>query len=98
MDTTRYNEDDFTGFLQELIDSNQLEPMQKGITKLVIDKGYDALSFKQKTVFDYMVEEYTNDVCERCGVEIPWCEMLDTLDNGGYCNYCKHMLEKNEKE
>lgn len=98
MDTRRFHEEGFNDFLQELVDSEQLEPMQKGITKLVIDKGYDILSDKQKHVFNYMIDEICTETCERCGIEIPWCEMFDALDNGGYCNYCKHMLEKNEDE
>lgn len=47
MNSARFYEEDFSGFLQQLVDSKQLEPMQEGITKLVIDKGYDILSEKQ---------------------------------------------------
>ena len=39
MNSARFYEEDFSGFLQQLVDSKQLEPMQEGITKLVIDKG-----------------------------------------------------------
>lgn len=47
MNSARFYEEDFSGFLQQLVDSKQLELMQEGITKLVIDKGYDILSKKQ---------------------------------------------------
>ena len=44
MDSIRFNEEDFNGYLEQLIESGRLDLMQSGITKLVIDKGYDALS------------------------------------------------------
>jgi len=94
----RYQEDDFNGFLQELIKSDRLESKEEGITKLVLDKGYDALSQKQKYVFDKMIGDNTVQECERCACDIPWSEMLEALDNGGYCNYCQHMMEKIEEE
>ena len=56
MDSIRFNEEDFNGYLEQLIESGRLDLMQSGITKLVIDKGYDALSPKQRKVFDYMID------------------------------------------
>ena len=41
MDSIRFNEEDFNGYLEQLIESGRLDSMQSGITKLVIDKGYD---------------------------------------------------------
>ncbi len=52
MENIRYNEDDFEGFLKELISSGRLELKEVGITKLYLDKGYDALSDKQRYVFE----------------------------------------------
>ena len=98
MDSIRYNEEDFDGFLEDLISSGRLESKEEGITKLYLDKGYDALSDKQRYVFDKMVENHSVDECTRCGCPIPWCEMLAALDNGGLCNYCEHMQEKIDKE
>ena len=63
-----------------------------------MDKGCNALSEKQKFVFDKMVQQNSKTECEKCTTPIPWCEMLELLDNGGYCNYCQHMMEKIEKE
>lgn len=94
----RYNEDDFDGFVQELIDRDMLDPKQAGIAKYFLDHGYDALSSKQQFVFDQAIATYTIDECKRCGMDIPWCEMMEAYDNGGYCNYCQHMMEKIEKE
>lgn len=93
-----YQEDDFNGFLQDLINSNRLDSKEEGISKLVLDKGYESLSEKQKYVFDKMIDTNTISECKRCACDIPWCEMLEALDNGGYCNYCQHMMEKIEKE
>ena len=59
MDSIRFNEEDFNGYLEQLIESGRLDLMQSGITKLVIDKGYDALSPKQRKVFDYMIDTNT---------------------------------------
>lgn len=98
MDKMRFLEDDFKGYLEQLIELGRLEPMQSGITKFVIDEGYDSLSPKQRKVFDYMVDKNTVSSCQRCGTDIPWCEMLEALDNGGFCSYCQHMIEKYEND
>lgn len=96
MNKERYYEEDFKGFLEQLIGSGRIEGTEAGITKYVIDKDYDSLSPKQKFVFDRMINENTLNECKRCGCDIPWCEMLEALDNGGYCNYCQHMMEKDD--
>lgn len=98
MKIIRYNEDDFKGFLEELISSKRLESKEEGITKLYLDEGYDAMSIKQRYVFDKMIEDNSVSECTRCGSHIPWSEMLAALDNGGLCNYCEHMQEKEDKE
>ena len=98
MRTGRYNEDDFNGFVEELINSSRLESKEAGIAKQMLDKGYDSLSEKQRYIFDKAIENNTVDECQRCGVDIPWCEMLEALDNGGYCGYCQHMMEKMNEE
>jgi hypothetical protein len=94
-------EDDggYADFLQEVVDGESLDGAALGITKLVIDKGVDALSSKQRFVFDSQVlGQYTVKACTRCGSEIPWSEMYAALDNGGLCNYCWHMTEKSKEE
>ena len=76
MRTERYNEDDFNGFVEELINSSRLEGKESGIAKQMLDKGYDSLSEKQRYIFDKAIENNTVAECQRCGVDIPWCEML----------------------
>jgi hypothetical protein len=99
MNETRYHEEDFESYLQELIDHQRLEGAALGITKLVLNKGLDALSDRQKYVFDNQVigKNFVEE-CERCASDIPWCEMLEATDNRGLCNYCAHMEEKLMKE
>lgn len=98
MDSSRFLEDGFNEYLNWLIESNRLEPMQAGITMLVLDKGLESLSYKQRRVFDYMVDQNAVDCCCRCGSPIPWNEMSDAVDNGGYCGYCQYMKDKLDKE
>ena len=98
MDVNRYNEEDFECFVHDLINLGRIDGKEAGIAKRMLDKGYDTLSDKQKYVFDKMIIENYIGECKRCGCDIPWCEMLEASDNGGYCNYCQHMMEKMEKE
>jgi hypothetical protein len=97
MDTLLYD-DEFDGFLANLISLNRLDSKELGIAKFYLDKGYDALSAKQRYVFDKLVKNNTVSECKRCYSPIPWSEMLEALNNGGLCNYCQHMMEKFDKE
>jgi hypothetical protein len=92
-----FNEE-FKGFIQELVENWYLEGKEAGIAKLMLDKGYEALSDKQKFVLNKAIKENYIKECSRCGSNIPLSEMLDALDNGGLCNYCQHLKEKIEKE
>lgn len=97
MDQSRYSEEDFTGFLQELIDNKRLnEAKEYGITKQVIDKGFESLSDKQKFVFEKSIEFYVYDKCSRCDIEIPWCEMSSAEDNGHMCSWCQQLSSHND--
>lgn len=98
MNKDRYLEEDFEGFVKDLINSDRLEIKEAGIAKVMLDKGYDYLSDKQKFVFDKSIENNMVMECKRHGGDIPWCEMLEALDNGGYCSFCQHMIEKIDKE
>lgn len=95
---TNFDDEDFIGYLNDLVDSGRLESKELGITKLVIAKGYKVLTPKQKMVFDSVIATNTVDSCKLCAIDIPWCEMLAALDNGGYCSHCQHVKEKLERE
>lgn len=99
MQESRFNEEDFADYLQELINHHRLEDAPLGITTRVIDRGYNVLSAKQKYVFiNETIIKNSVEKCERCEIDIPWCEMLEATENGGLCNYCFHMKEKMMKE
>lgn len=98
METKRYHEEDFGGFIQELLDGKRFnDSKEEGIAKLVIDKGYDALTDKQKFVFEKAISHYEYDECSRCGNDIPWTEMSAAEDNGGMCSWCQQ-LSRNDKD
>lgn len=98
MKLQRYNEPDFPDYLSNLIASGRIDDKEIGIIKYYLDHGYEALSDKQRYVFNRTIEENSIDDCARCAIDIPWCEMLEALDNGGYCNYCQHMMEKEDED
>ena len=89
-----YNEEGFKGFIQGLIDLHKLNETAEGISKLVLDKGYNTLSEKQKKVFDIAIKQQYVDECKGCHCTIPFSEMLEALDNGGYCGACQCRMEK----
>lgn len=89
-------DDGFGDFLTEVLP--ELDDAAAGITKLVIDKGQDVLSEKQRWVFqNHVLDIYVTKECKRCGIDIPWSEMYGAHDNGGYCGYCDHMMLKEDK-
>lgn len=90
---------DFLDFLNELIGYNMIEENTPayGITKMVIDGCHDELSPAQWAVFvNYVAEANHVEECNRQGCKIPWCEMVVALNNGGYCSYCAHMMNKDD--
>lgn len=92
MNTERFSEEDFNGFLLELINGHKFSTSkEEGIAKLVLDKGFEALSVKQKFVFEKELSHYVYDECSRCGDYIPWCEMSGAEDNGGMCGWCQQL-------
>lgn len=92
--------DDFVAFLQEVLNTNELDDAAVGITKQVMDRGEDSLSEKQAFVFQTRVRnEYTIGQCTKCASPIPWSEMFIAVQmNDGQCSWCSHMSEKAEKD
>ncbi|BDQ35084.1 hypothetical protein [Pseudodesulfovibrio portus] len=96
MDTSEFGLEDF---LKDLLAFGYLdgEDVAQGITRQVIDRGVESLSEKQKWVFNNrVIEEYVIEDCKLCSAEIPWEEKIGALDNGGYCSWCQHKLEKDD--
>ena len=95
MISNRYSEEDFGDFIQQLIDGQHFDSSkEEGIAKLVLDKGFEALSPKQQHVFEKSISYYVTEECDTCSNPIPWCEMYIAEDNGGNCSWCAHKLEK----
>ena len=98
MENSRYSEEDFNDFVQELIDTKRLsDSKEEGIARLVIDKGFESLSEKQKFVFEKSISYYVYGECSRCKLEIPWCEMSAAEDNGGKCSWCQQLGRDDDK-
>jgi len=97
MEENRFLEEDFPDFLHELVEGNRFnDGKETGIAKLAIDKGYESLAPKQKYVLQNAIKDFIYDDCIRCSSPIPWTEMYATEEYGSYCNYCYHMMSKDD--
>lgn len=86
MDITNFDDPDFVDFLRAL--SDELESERQEILKCVVDGGhvaYGALSNREKRIFNEVVDTNTITNCERCGNPIPWDDMIEACNSGGYC-------------
>ena len=98
MSDQKYSGEEFNEFVKELIENKRLnDSKEEGIAKLVIDKGFESLTDKQKFVFEESISHYVFGDCKRCGLEIPWSEMSGAEDNGGLCSWCQQ-LGRNDKD
>lgn len=99
-----YEDEDFIGFLKELLDSYQYEQGDEydktfaGIAAFAIDKGWKALSEKQQDVIKIRINQICPDRCSHCGDSIPWCEMLYAIENDGMCSHCVKMWNDMDNE
>lgn len=86
----RFNDDEFDGYLEELIESGDFESdMHEGITRKVLEQGYESLSPRQQNVFLYGVIAPNFSKCKRCETWL-WEEMSFIVETG-YCTYCNQM-------
>ena len=93
----RMDDEGYSDFLREIIDSGKLDEIAAGITLLVLDKGIAVLSEKQMCVFQkYVEKEFVIEECSRCHGNIPWSEMFEAYDNGGYCSFCVKMMSNDD--
>jgi len=98
MNENRFLEEDFNEFVEYLVEQKMFaDSKEEGIAKFVIDKGYEALTDKQKYVFETSITNYIYEECNRCGCNIPWSEMIFADINGGLCSWCQQ-LSRNDKE
>lgn len=93
----RFDEDDFINYLEDLLFFKMIPNDEIDIVKKVVSDDFNNISDFEKEIFLENIIKYNYvDECERCGEVIPWCEMIPALDNGGYCSYCQHMMEKDD--
>lgn len=98
MNENRFLEEDFNEFVEYLLEQKMFsDSKEEGIAKFVIDKGYEALTDKQKYVFENSINHYIHEECGRCGLEILWSEMILANTNGGLCSWCQQ-LSRNDKD
>lgn len=92
------DDDGKSDFVSELLSADMLDGSAAGIAKLWLDKGDDALSPKQRHIFEmHVLAAHDPGACIR-GCDIPWSEKFEALDNGGMCSYCAHMADKIMRE
>lgn len=85
----------FTAFLREIVRSNRLDDAALGITKKLIDEGKESLSEEQQFVFqEYVLNVFVKEACNQ-NCPIPWSEMFDAYENGGWCGTCISRKPKN---
>ena len=87
--------DEFRGFLNEILERQILEGAATGITKHVVSHGIKGLSAKQLEVFKQQVlDKYTIAGCIACGSEIPWSEMFKSATGTKLCRFHESNLDR----
>ena len=72
------------------------EPKEIGIAKQAISRGYEILSDKQRYVLEHdVVEPNTVLECKFRGCELSWDEMYEAFNGDGFCDSCRHDLQRN---
>ena len=88
-------EADFRGFLQQLVDGEDITGAAAGITKKVIAEGESSLIGNQRWVFNEKVRKlFLLPCCEQCGDSIPWDQAYEALHEGGLCASCEFDKQK----
>jgi hypothetical protein len=88
---------DFKDFLQQIADSGRIDGHALGVIRQVIGQGLDSLSEKQNYVLEHdVLEPYRISRCSCCRINILWCEMFEAYHNGGLCEWCSYMMDKDD--
>jgi hypothetical protein len=79
-----------------LLNLGRLDGAAKGVAAKVLKSGPEALSEKQRFVYEkYVLGDYANTTCKLCKHPIPLNEAICAKeDNDGYCSHCANMLAK----
>lgn len=88
--------EDYRDFLKQLVERDDIQDKAaEGITKVVIDKGLDFLTDKQRYVFTMNVErKFPQPRCEQCNDLIPWSEAYEHVNGPGRCSGCQYSYDK----
>jgi hypothetical protein len=86
-------EDEVLTFLLEN-EGEYLQGPAVGIARQVMRDGKRSLSERQLFVFDRYIGPYLELECRRCHIEIPACEIVHALSDGGLCGWCNHQAGK----
>ncbi|TPW30323.1 hypothetical protein FJU08_11630 [Martelella alba] len=88
--------EDYRNFLERLVECDDIgDKTAEGITKLVIDKGVDVLSEKQRYIFERHVESrFPQPCCTQCGELIPWADAYEHIHSPGRCASCEHSYQR----
>lgn len=95
------NENELKAFFENMLDADELNNIESGIAKLLLDKGFNHLSRKQYEVLDNFIEKFKRN--NRCRESIHFDDNL-TLDDyiyirdEGRCSTCNHRIEALERE
>lgn len=85
-----FDGDECISFLKDLLYELD-DPVHEGITKQVIDRGYESLSDKQKYIFKTYVIQPNAYACGR-DEDFSWSESLFVRENG-LCSYCQNVWD-----
>ncbi|NGP45985.1 hypothetical protein G4V62_13885 [Bacillaceae bacterium SIJ1] len=92
-------DDDFRFYVSDLLSLGQFQDdaAVNGIAKLIVDKGPEELTPKQKNLFaKYGLSEHLyTEYCKWCMQEISWNEMLSAIEDD-LCSYCRNKIEKDD--
>jgi hypothetical protein len=89
----------FRGYLADLLRCGRLDAASPAgrLAARVSAGGVETLDAVERIAFERLVlDPFGRRKCARCGLLIPWAEMLDAADRGSRCGYCAHMEERQE--
>ena len=95
IDPTKSERDEF---LETLLKQDRLVDPACGVAKLVLSKGEDVLTEKQRFVYEkHVLGSFAKLTCKRCLNPIPLNEAICALeDNDGYCGYCADKMSRDD--
>lgn len=86
--------------VRQLIEFDEFgDERANGIARLVAEEGEDWLSTKQQKVHERYVRPMLYPSCsvEVCREEIPFCDVIASMENDGRCSLCEYRLNKDNR-